>query len=314
MDIKDLRYFVHIYEAKSFSAATHATYVTQQALSKAVGKMEAELGLRLFIRERNGVIPTEPCRILYERALPLLRAFDALTENLLEPERPVRGTVRIAMHKDLDTLYYSDILHRFNRKHPDIDVAIVSQPGKESEPMIAEEELDFSATILPTDEKKFVFQKIFEDELAVLVHSSSPLATRTSLECADIANENILLPDSKNKYHDLVRHAFLKHGLEPRFVPCNDHVGFMINLVADGEGVALVSTANLKWRDLRGTVIPKRLLPTVKRMNGFIHKRGRALPEAAAAFRDFLATDVPFSPPEEFHDIFAMDAEFDDRW
>ena len=308
MDIKDLRYFVHIYEAKSFSAATLATYVTQQALSKVVGKMEEELGLRLFIRERNGVIPTEPCRILYERALPVLSAFDALTENLLVPERPVRGTMRIAMHKDLDTLYYSEILHRFSQKYPDIEVDIVSQPGKESEPMIADEELDFSAMILPVDDTRFVFQKVFEDELAVLVHKASPLAARACLKYADIAEESILLPNSRNKYHDLARHAFLKHGFKPRFVPCNDHVGFMINLVADREGVALVSTANIKWRDLRGTVIPKRLLPTVKRTNGFIHKRGRHLSEAAAAFRDFLETDVPYSPREEFQSIFGTDA------
>lgn len=308
MDIKDLRYFIHIYEARSFSAAAHTMYVTQQALSKVVKKLEVELGFRLFIRERNGVIPTEFCRVLYERALPVLRAFDALSADLLKPERPVQGIVRIAMHKDLDTLYYSDILHRFSRKYPGIEVDIVSRPGKESEPMVAGEDLDFSAMILPIDEKKFVFQKIFEDELAVLVHKNSPLAARDSLKYTDIADENILLPSIRNKYHDLARRAFRKHGRKPRFVPCNDHVGFMINLVANNEGVALVSTANIKWRNLRGTVIPRRLLPSVKRTSGFIHKRGRPLPEAAAAFRDFLENDVPFSPCEEFHSIFGADA------
>lgn len=296
MDIRDLKCFIRIYEMKSFSRASQNLYLTQQALSKMIKNLEEEIGIKLFIREKHGVKPTPTGDLLYEKSVPLIGEFDKIPIDLQNSYNLAQGTVKVGMHKGLDVLYYSDILFGFNRKYPNIHIDITTMPGKESEWTVYEDVVDFATVILPVNERKFVFQKMFEDELVALVHRDNPLSRQSALRYKDLAGENILLPDETNKYHDLVVGAFREQGVDPRVIPCNAYVNFMINLVVNREGVAVLSTANLRWQDLREVVVPVRLVPATKRINGFIHKRGKKLTYVATLFRDFMADKVEFPP------------------
>ena len=63
VDIKQLRYFMGVLEAKSITKAAEQLYVAQPALGLQIRKLEEELGVELFVRHSRGVAPTEvdPC-------------------------------------------------------------------------------------------------------------------------------------------------------------------------------------------------------------------------------------------------------------
>lgn len=78
MNIGQVRYFVAVYEAGSFSGAAKAQFITVQAVSKSIADLEQELGQPLFERKSRGVEPTAYGKALYGRAVTALASFDEL--------------------------------------------------------------------------------------------------------------------------------------------------------------------------------------------------------------------------------------------
>ena len=85
MDVKDLRYFVAAYEAKSFSGATATLGTVQSNVSLRIRNLEDFLGVPLFVRMRRNVVPTEQGEVLYRHAKNVIATMD-------ETERAVRPT------------------------------------------------------------------------------------------------------------------------------------------------------------------------------------------------------------------------------
>ena len=58
MELRQLKYFLAVADARSFVSAASGLFVSRQAVSKAVGQLEAELGVELFVRDSNGAFLT----------------------------------------------------------------------------------------------------------------------------------------------------------------------------------------------------------------------------------------------------------------
>lgn len=85
MNINQIKYCVAVFENKSFSLAAKAEGVSVQAVSKAIGDLEKELGAKLFDRFNRGTLPTALGRSFYLKARPALAAFAEL-EAFSDPE------------------------------------------------------------------------------------------------------------------------------------------------------------------------------------------------------------------------------------
>jgi DNA-binding transcriptional LysR family regulator len=81
MDIKQMRYFVEICKCKSFSMAADKLFISQQGLSMAILRLEAELNCKLFKRTARGLTLTEHGEFLLPKAKDILRMFDLCEEH-----------------------------------------------------------------------------------------------------------------------------------------------------------------------------------------------------------------------------------------
>jgi len=84
MDVKDLRYFVAVYEARGFSRASEFLGTVQSNVSSRIRDLEDSLGVALFVRRYRGVIPTEKGEMLYNHAKVVIAAIDH-TEREIRP-------------------------------------------------------------------------------------------------------------------------------------------------------------------------------------------------------------------------------------
>jgi LysR family nitrogen assimilation transcriptional regulator len=80
MQHRQLRYFVKIVEAGSFSRAAALIYIAQPALSQQIAELEEGLGTSLLKRSARGVRPTAAGEVLYREASALLKDLDQLPE------------------------------------------------------------------------------------------------------------------------------------------------------------------------------------------------------------------------------------------
>ena len=77
MEIKQLRYFLALAKTGSMTSAAHSLYITQQALSKSISKMEETLGVILFERTQHGVRLTEYGKCLLPYARKIIQSAEA---------------------------------------------------------------------------------------------------------------------------------------------------------------------------------------------------------------------------------------------
>ena len=89
LDIRTLRAFVAAAEELHFTRAAARLFVAQQALSRDIARLEAQLGTPLFVRTTRRVTLTPEGERLLDLARPLLQAHDALVAQVLRPARPV---------------------------------------------------------------------------------------------------------------------------------------------------------------------------------------------------------------------------------
>lgn len=97
MNIGQIRYFVAVYQAGSFSKAAKDQFITVQAVSKSIADLENELGKPLFERKSRGVAPTPFGDLLFQKAQETLASFDQLQKIAFAPEKETPPSLRLAL-------------------------------------------------------------------------------------------------------------------------------------------------------------------------------------------------------------------------
>jgi len=95
LEITHLRYFVHVAASESFSRGARLAHVSPPAMTKAIQKLEDEVGARLFERTTRRVLLTEAGHALLRRAQAALAQVDAIRSDLDDLDAKVAGELRI---------------------------------------------------------------------------------------------------------------------------------------------------------------------------------------------------------------------------
>ena len=85
MDVKDLKYFVAVYERRGFSRASEFLGTVQSNVSSRIRGLEDALGVPLFERRYRGVVPTEKGEQLYAHAKQVIAALDHTVREIRPP-------------------------------------------------------------------------------------------------------------------------------------------------------------------------------------------------------------------------------------
>lgn len=115
LEIYPLRIFRQVLKEGSFSSAARTLRLTQPAVSQQIGKLERELGRRLFERVGHEIVPTDEARRLDGLAQSLLEQLEEYEAKLEEHKRAPRGLVRYAMPESCQwTPHYRDVMSRLS--------------------------------------------------------------------------------------------------------------------------------------------------------------------------------------------------------
>jgi DNA-binding transcriptional LysR family regulator len=117
-DLADLDAFAAVARARSFRGAATVRGVSASALSEAVRRLEARLGLRLLNRTTRSVTPTEAGTQLLERLAPALSEVSAAIDAVNKFRNSPTGTLRLNVPGIVAQLFLPPIVERFLRAHP----------------------------------------------------------------------------------------------------------------------------------------------------------------------------------------------------
>jgi DNA-binding transcriptional LysR family regulator len=122
LDTETLRTFVAIAENGSFTRAAHQVFRTPSALSMQIKRLEETLGQSLFIREARRVSLTPEGEVLLGYGRRLLKLNEEAVGRFLAPS--LEGSVRLGTPDDVGTRVLPQVLTRFARSHPAVQVNV----------------------------------------------------------------------------------------------------------------------------------------------------------------------------------------------
>lgn len=128
MNPKQLHCFITAAQEGSFSKAAKKLYLSQQALSKTIDKLEEELDVPLFIRGVAGLQLTRYGEALRQSAFPYLQMHDNIIADLQAMKNESPQTLSLGYPTGLLINFPDDFLTRFIMAHPEVDFQIYSAP------------------------------------------------------------------------------------------------------------------------------------------------------------------------------------------
>jgi len=125
MDLRALRYFVYVAEARSFSKAAVQLGIAQPALSRQMQKLEDELGLELILRAGRQLELTEAGLLLLERAHSLIRQVAQTADDVRAHGSRIRGTLTVGVSPTVSEAVGPSIVRECAARHPDVRLNFV---------------------------------------------------------------------------------------------------------------------------------------------------------------------------------------------
>lgn len=193
MEIKDLRTFLAVADAKSFLKAADKLFISRQAISKTIRHLEEELSLELFVRNQNGTMMTPAGIYLYSRASALVQEFDKLKQDTMDMNRSYRPTIHLYLSQALFSVYAPSLLEYGRKYSQEMDLQIRSCFDKDVESLLADRKADAVISFNRTNDSMTRAVQVGESQLMLLVNRKNRILKSGRNSFGDYSREPMLL-------------------------------------------------------------------------------------------------------------------------
>ncbi|MEU6369522.1 LysR substrate-binding domain-containing protein [Streptomyces sp. NPDC046931] len=185
MELRTLRYFVAVAEELHFGRAAARLHMSQPPLSRAIKRLETEVGAALFHRSAAGVTLTRVGAVLLEEARTLLAQADRVRVRVAAAAGAATLTVGILV--DSTDPGATRLAAAYRRRHPGVEVRIRETDLTDPTCGLRAGLVDVALTRGPFDETGLAVLELRADPVGAVLRADDPLARRDRLRLADLA-------------------------------------------------------------------------------------------------------------------------------
>ena len=198
MNIEQMTYIVTVANTGSLSKASEELHISLSAISQSISKLENEIGLKIFVRNRAGAALTSQGEQIVAKAREVITKMEEVREEVNRQLDMLSGELKIATIPGPIHLLV-DVVSRFKRAYPDVKLEIYENGPVKIMEEVYQKQLDLGLILISDrliqKHKKLSFEKVKEGRMVVGVRKESALARKKTVKPEDLIHETLVLYD-----------------------------------------------------------------------------------------------------------------------
>ncbi|MCE1539483.1 LysR family transcriptional regulator [Enterobacter hormaechei] len=285
--LRQLRVFVTVAQARSFSRAGEMIGLSQSAVSHSVKELETQTGVKLLDRTTREVVLTEAGHQLATRLERLLDELNSTLRDVGRLGQQLSGTVRVAASQTISAHLIPQCIAESNHRYPDIDFVLHDRPQQWVLESIRQGDVDFGIVIDPGAVSDLECEVVLSEPFLLLCRDDDPLASLSQVAWKALQGANLVLQDYASGSRPLIDAALAAQGVKATIVQEIGHPATLFPMVEAGIGISVLPALALPLpQGSRLTV--KRFLPCIERQLMLVRRKNRSLSGAAHACWDVV--------------------------
>ncbi len=289
MELRQIQYFIEVARLEHVTEASHVLNVSQSAVSRQILKLEAELGVDLFIHEGRKVKLTPIGRAFLAHMEQLMKVLEKAQQEIDEYLDPEKGVVRIGFPSSLAAYLIPAVISSFRKSYPKVRFQLQHGSYRELIDWVVKGDLDLAIMgPVPKSDEQVKSEILFTEKIVALLPADHPLAGRDHVKLRELASDLFVLFPQGYVLREIIVNACEENGFRPKIVSEGDDLDAIKGLVAAGLGLTLLPEIALTSNIPESTVKLPVIEPEVIRDVGVIIPAQRNLPPTERLFYDFL--------------------------
>lgn len=229
LKMSELRVFVAVLEHRSFRKAAAVLHLSQPAVTKAIAGLEQTLGVALFDRASDGVVPTAHGLSFAPRAVAVFEELRRAAQELALVSSGKQGALRVGVLPMPAIPFLPVAIRRMTETRPDIFVTVFE--GREAELLDRLHKRDIEVAILRlalvSPGKDLRAERLFDEKLCVIAARDHPLAASRNPTWPQLLRERWVMPPADCYFYEHVLRTLDRAGLQ---MPTHMIESFSINI------------------------------------------------------------------------------------
>lgn len=282
MELRVLRYFVQAARDESITKAAQALHISQPTLSKQIKDLEAELGVKLFVRTNYSVRLTEDGIRLRLRAEDILAMADQTMNEFTRKDSTVSGELRIGAAEGEAVRQLGKVMHELLEPYPGITYHMYAGDTEMLKEKLDSGFLDFLLIVEDPDQRRYQSIELPVDDVwGLVMKREDPMAEKKTI-CPDDLTGLPLLISRQAMHQDLAR-LFGPNVYRMHFAATYDLCHNASLLVQEGFGYLLTFDHLVDLSERSGLVF-RPLSPPLRTRSHLIYRKYQIFSEAADLF------------------------------
>lgn len=240
MDIRELRSFVQVAHAGSFSRAAKDLYIAQPALSRQIAKLEEQLNVTLFTRHGRGVELTAAGARLLERAEVMLHYLQETTDHVRSSAEQERGHLAVGLPPAIGAVIGPEVIKRFRQLWPKASLHVREGLSGSLQEWVLDGRVEVAVVYNQPLLDAFEVTPLFSEPMVLV---GPPGEAGRPVRMHELADMPLILPSLPHSNRRLVEQAAVQNGVRLSVALEVDSVLLTKRLVEEGLGYSILANA-----------------------------------------------------------------------
>lgn len=282
--LRHLEVFNALFEAGSVSRAAERLNLSQPAVSIALGNFEAELGFRLFHRDRGFFAPTNEALLLHDEVQQGITALNRVEQRADEICSGATGRITIATNGAMSYNFLPRVIAEFQRDYPETYVELRVHSSRRIAAWVSSRQIDIGLIDAPVPVAGLDSQ-LLNMECVCIMRTDDPLARCKSVTPDDLRDRSLIAVTGDHSVDRQLEALMSQAGSTLRHNASSYFYAIARNMVAAGNYVSVIDSVNGKAK-LNDGVTWRPFKPQILHELATITSRGHPLGIAASKFKD----------------------------